>query len=201
MRAPAYRIETARLVLRCWNPEDAPLLEEAVLSSLDHLRPWMPWVQQEPESIDVRRERLRRFRGQFDLNLDFVYGIFSKDETRVIGGTGLHTRQGPEIREIGYWIREDSVNSGYATETAAALTRVAFEVEGVPRVEIRCDTRNTFSARIPQILGFTLEQTIPDGQQNRDLMIWGLRLEDYPVSAAASARIRAFDVIGRDFEL
>ena len=39
-----YRIETERLVLRCYDPEDAPLLKDAVDRSLDHLRPWMPWT-------------------------------------------------------------------------------------------------------------------------------------------------------------
>ena len=41
---PAYRIETKRLVVRCYDPSDAPLLAESVTESLEHLRPWMPWV-------------------------------------------------------------------------------------------------------------------------------------------------------------
>lgn len=40
--APAYRIVTPRLVIRCWNPPDAPLLKAAIDASLDHLRAWMP---------------------------------------------------------------------------------------------------------------------------------------------------------------
>jgi RimJ/RimL family protein N-acetyltransferase len=39
---PPYRIETERMVLRCWDPADAGLLKEAIDASLDHLRPWMP---------------------------------------------------------------------------------------------------------------------------------------------------------------
>ena len=35
--------------MRCWEPRDAPLLKEAVDSSLDHLRPWMPWAHDEPQ--------------------------------------------------------------------------------------------------------------------------------------------------------
>ena len=42
-RPPApYRIETGRLVLRCYEPDDAPLLKEAVDASIEHLLPWMP---------------------------------------------------------------------------------------------------------------------------------------------------------------
>jgi RimJ/RimL family protein N-acetyltransferase len=52
--SPAYRIHTRRLVLRCWQPEDAPLLKAAADSSLDHLRPWMPWAHQEPTNIEAK---------------------------------------------------------------------------------------------------------------------------------------------------
>ena len=81
-------------MLRCYDPEDAPLLKDAVDRSLEHLRPWMPWTPDEPEALDTVYERLRGFRGQFDLDENYVYGIFSPDDSRVLGGTGLHTRLG-----------------------------------------------------------------------------------------------------------
>src|SRR5207253_3151820 len=93
---PAYRVVTARLVLRCWEPSDAPLLMSAVAASREHLARWMPWAAGEPEEVAVKIERLRRFRGDFDLGLDFVYGIFDPSGAQVLGGTGLHTRQGME---------------------------------------------------------------------------------------------------------
>jgi len=45
-----YRIETERLVIRCYEPRDAPLLKEAIDSSLEHLQPWMPWALDEPQT-------------------------------------------------------------------------------------------------------------------------------------------------------
>ena len=54
MTKPAYRIETERTVLRCWQPTDAPLLSVAVEASLEHLREWMPWAAGEPKSLDER---------------------------------------------------------------------------------------------------------------------------------------------------
>jgi RimJ/RimL family protein N-acetyltransferase len=125
---PPYRIETPRLVLRCWEPRDAPLLKDALDSSLEHLRPWMPWARYEPEPLEAKVDLLRRFRGSFDLGQDFVYGIFSREESEVLGGTGLHTRVGDDAFEIGYWIRASRTREGLATEAAAALTRVAFDV-------------------------------------------------------------------------
>lgn len=93
---PAYRICTPRLVIRCWQPAGAPLLQAAITASLEHLLPWMPWAHDEPEDLQTKVERLRRFRGHFDLGQDYVYAILSRDETQVLGGTGLHTRAGAE---------------------------------------------------------------------------------------------------------
>ena len=169
---PPHRIETERLVIRCWDIGDAALLKEAIDSSLDHLRPRMPWARTEPEDLDAKVERLRKWRSEFDAGRDFFYGIFSHDETRVIGGTGLHARQGPGTLEIGYWIRVGSINQGFATEAAAALTRAAFDTDGIRRVEIRCDVDNLDSAAIPRKLGFTLETILK--VEPVDKMVWSM---------------------------
>ncbi len=197
---PAYRVVTPRLVIRCWQPVDAPLLKAAIDSSIEHLRPWMPWAENEPTDLDAKIALLRHWRGQFDLGQDFVYGIFSSDEAEVLGGTGLHTRLGPDAREIGYWVRSDRINQGIATETAAALTRVAFEIDRLDRVEIHCHADNVRSAAVPRKLGFTHEATLRRRKvagKVRDTLVWTLLADEYAASTAARVPIAAFDVVGR----
>jgi RimJ/RimL family protein N-acetyltransferase len=202
---PAYRVVTPRLVLRCWNPADAPLLKAAVDVSIEHLRPWMPWAANEPTDIDAKVALLRSFRGNFDLGQDFVYGVFNRDETAVLGGSGLHTRRSKDALEIGYWIRADAINQGYATEIAAALTRVAVEINRVPRVEIHCVTANVRSAAVPRKLGYhheaTLGQRIHHGDELRDEMVWTLFATEYPGTPSARAEVAAFDALGRELPL
>ena len=200
-RGPAYRVVTERLVLRCWQPTDAPRLKVAIDESLEHLRPWMPWATQEPESVEAKAARLRRMRGQFDLGIDYVYGVLDREERAVLGGTGLHTRVGEGAREIGYWIHVAHTGKGLATELVAALTRVAFEVDAVRRVEIHCDPENARSAAVPRKLGYVHEATLRarsvrvDGTP-RDTMIWTLLAGEYPSSPAASCRVEAYDALG-----
>ena len=55
MIGPAYRIVTPQLVIRCYNPVDASLLERSVSESLEHLLPWMPWAVAEPEPLSAFR--------------------------------------------------------------------------------------------------------------------------------------------------
>jgi RimJ/RimL family protein N-acetyltransferase len=199
---PAYRIHTTRLVIRCWQPADATLLHTALLKNTDHLYPWMAWIKVEPLELQRRIDLLRVWRGNFDHNLNFEYGIFSPDEKLLLGAAGLHTYLGEGVRGIGYWIDKDHNRQGFATETSAAFTRVAFEVDHVTRVEIHCDPKNLASAAVPRKLGFTHEATLhnriedADGKLN-DSMIWTLFREDYPRSPAAKAQIEAFDVVGR----
>lgn len=203
---PAYRIETERTVLRCWQPEDAPLLSAAIEASLEHLQEWMPWAASEPKSLDERAAFLRAMRASFDKDEEFVYGIFNRDESAVIGGTGLHQRDGGNCLEIGYWIHVDYINRGLATEISAALTKVAFAVHRVDWVEIHCDPNNVRSASVPRKLGYTHEATLrrrrttPQGKVE-GTMIWTLFADEYPASPSARAKMRAFDVLGSAMEV
>ncbi len=163
----------------------------------------MPWADHEPQTIEEKVDLLRRFRARYDTGEDFVLAIFDRDETELLGGTGLHRRAGEGTLEIGYWIAAAHEGKGYVTETAAALTRVAFHYHGVVRVEIRCDPKNGRSAAIPERLGYTLEGTLRSNRIERgiprDTMLWSMLATEFETSAAAASTtdIEVFDVLGR----
>jgi RimJ/RimL family protein N-acetyltransferase len=196
-----YRIVTERLVIRCWSPRDAPLLKDAIDSSLESLQRWMPWAHEEPAPVEQKVKLLRRFRGRFDLGQEFVYGIFDADETEVVGGTGLHPRADDASLEIGYWIRDSRVGNGFATEVAAALTKVAIDVCGVDRVDIRVDPDNAASLAIPRRLGFTEEGTLrrrlPTAEGTRaDVTVFSLFHDELEATPSGEATLTAFDAFG-----
>jgi RimJ/RimL family protein N-acetyltransferase len=115
-----------------------------------------------------------------------------------VGGTGLHTRHGDDAFEIGYWIRESRAGEGLATEAGAALTKVAFEVSGVDRVEIRVDPPNERSRSVPRKLGYVEEATLKRRLEPgpRDVVIYSIFADGFPGSPAASAQVEAYDVVG-----
>ena len=204
--AKTYRIESARLIIRCYVPADAGKLLTAVNSSLEHLRPWIPWAQDYPQEIEWTAKFIRQFRGQFDLGQDAVYGIFDPQEQALIGGTGLHNRVGKDAREIGYWINAGHINQGYATEAVCALIRTGFEIEGLARIEIHCDPGNTRSNKIPHKLGFHHEQTIKNSSTDRegrlrDENIWTLTSAQYAATTIRETPIKAYDFLGRPIPL
>ena len=225
--AKTYRIETERLVIRCYEPGDALMLQHAINASLEHLRPWMPWAREEPKGLESKVALIRLFRGQFDLGQDYVFGIFLKGAsavppigpstvtagvpaaafmtgpstaTELIGSTGLHTRLGKDAREIGYWINARHIGQGYATEAVSALMKVGFEIEGLNRIEIHCAPANLRSQRVPEKLGYRLEATLKK-EAAQEVMIWTMTRKDYEGAATArvsEAKVRVFDIAGRE---
>lgn len=181
---PASEIRTARLVIRCKRPSDAPLLKHAVDSSLAHLRQWMPWATHEPSELWEIEARIARFQQEFQTGQDRTYAIFNRDQTEILGGIGLHPTHRADTLELGYWLRADCVGHGFATEATAALAHAAFAELGAKRLEIRCDPRNVRSARIPERLGFRLERILiadtqtPAGEP-RDTMVWAISAEEF----------------------
>jgi RimJ/RimL family protein N-acetyltransferase len=164
----------------------------------------MPWAHQAPQPVEATVELLRTFRGKFDLGQDFVYAMFSPDVAEVVGGTGLHPRVGEGAVEIGYWLRASRVGQGLASESSAALTRVAIEVCGIDRVEIRVDPANEPSLAIPRKLGFVEEGTLrrrlhgPDGTPlQRDAVVFALLREELAGTPVAAVRLDAFDAGGK----
>lgn len=181
MRAhPPARIETARLVLRPLAPDEAELLHDAIVVSLDELKRWMPWAVGEPKPLGETRRYIAESAAAFEAGEDFTYLVLSADESEVVGSTGLHPRCGEGCLEIGYWVRSDRAGRGYATEVTCALTRIGLGLDGVERIVIECDPENRASRRIPERLGYTLVEhrvrdvTGPDGAW-RDTLRYEIR--------------------------
>ena len=145
-------IETPRLLVRRWAVTDVRAIGAAITANIDHLRPWLPWVANEPLRRRERIALIRVWDEGWDAGGDAVYGIFRDGE--IVGGCGLHKRHAPHTLEIGYWVAADQVGNGYATEAARALTDVALAAPGIESVEIRHDRANVASERVPARLGY-----------------------------------------------
>lgn len=148
------RIEGEGVVLLLWQASDAERQHVAIVESAEHLRPWMSWMEHEPQTLDQRRELLARWEEEWAQGGDALYGVFVEES--VAGSCGLHHRLGPHALEIGYWTRASFVRRGLATKVAALLTDAAFERADIARVEIHHDRANVASAGVPRRLGYRL---------------------------------------------
>ncbi len=196
LTAPPRRILTERLLLRPFTPADAPLFKDAIDSSLAHLRVFMEFAWSAPEPLSAVEKRIGEVSRAFEQGVGWTYALLPPDGSELYGGAGLHRRVGPEALEIGYWLRASRLGHGFATEAAAALTRVAFEWCGVVRTELHIDPDNTTSLAIPVRLGYTHDATlrrrlppVRSGEERRDAEIFSLLDDEYPASPSAALAV------------
>jgi RimJ/RimL family protein N-acetyltransferase len=152
------RIETRRLVLRTPRPGDGPIVNEAVLETIEALQRWMAWSVPTP-TVEQSEQWCRKAAADFIARKRLAFLSFSRQEPAAfVGSNAIHAVDWDVPRfEIGYWVRRRQEGQGYVTEAATALARFAFEALGARRVEIRMDDRNERSWRVAERLGFRLE--------------------------------------------
>jgi 5-(carboxyamino)imidazole ribonucleotide synthase len=157
MERPPERIDidTAGVVLRRHQPDDVDALQAVIEESRDHLLVFMPWAAQpRAETASFVAKAAEGWASGESFNYLVTEPGAAGDGERLLGGCGLHRRGQPATIEIGYWLRPDAVGRGVMTAAAGALRDAAFALDGISRVEIRCDVANVRSAAIPRRLGF-----------------------------------------------
>jgi RimJ/RimL family protein N-acetyltransferase len=154
IRTPPESLTVDAITIRRWRADDTASLDEMVRTSVDHLRPWMPWVQNEPLSLAERTAKISRWVNEWDAAEDFAFAI-SDGEGQLLGVCGLHRIAEPDSLEIGYWVRAGRTGEGIATRAVQALAAAAFSMDAVAYVEIHVDAANTASARVAEKVGFT----------------------------------------------
>lgn len=144
---------TERLHIRMPNPGDGTVVHEAILASREELKPWMPFAQKE-QSVEELEANIREAHAQFLKREDLRLHIFHKETGEFIGSSGLHRMNWDVPKfEIGYWIDTRHSGKGYMSEAVQGITDFAFRELKARRVEIRVDSRNTKSRRIPEPAG------------------------------------------------
>jgi len=194
-----YKIETERLIIKCWEPKYAKDLNELIIDSSESLLPWMPFAKAPFPTISEEVNIIRQFRGEYDLNEDYTLGIFDKNKDSVIGSAGLHTRQGKSTLEIGYWIGKQFENTGYATEVSSALIKVAFEISDIERVEINTAADNFRSKNVIKKLDMHFEGVLRRATKDaygvlHDSEKYSIIREEYVVSKHKGNNIKCFSV-------
>ncbi|GIE99909.1 GNAT family N-acetyltransferase [Paractinoplanes rishiriensis] len=156
---PPETIIAGELVLRRWQLVWAGEATAAVRESLPELTPWLPWATAEYDA-DASRAFLETSIEEWAKGTTFNYGIFAPDGA-LAGGIGLITRMGPDVLEIGYWMRTAYAGRGYMTAAVEALTEVALTLPGIERVAIRHDAANAASAAVAIKAGFAEVERVP----------------------------------------
>ena len=133
---------------------------EAIVETLDDLRQWtasLPWALEEP-SVAVSETFCREGAAAYAARHDFPMLLFTKDDGRFIGSSGLHRFNWSVPKfEVGFWCRKSCHGRGFITEAVRAITGFAFSSLGARRVESFPDEENMSSRRVCERAGYRLE--------------------------------------------
>lgn len=154
---PSHHIVVDELIVRAFVRDDARELMEATTESVEHLRPWMPWIAFEPQDVHDKRKLIKEFTDEWTTRTGFPMGIFIAN--RLVGASGFHVRGPEDSLEIGYWVRVGHTQRNIATRVARALVNEAFQHHQVQRAFINHDQANVASGKVPARLGFSIDHT------------------------------------------
>lgn len=136
-------------------PHHAETLYSLTDKNREHLRTWLPWVDQ-TRRVDDSLAFIRSGLEQLSRRDGFHLGIWCADA--LAGVLGVHWIDWANRRtSLGYWLGAGFQGRGLMTRSVAAVLDFLFDEWGLHRVEIRAAVANTRSRAIPERLGFRLE--------------------------------------------
>ena len=135
------------------------------------------------ESLGFQKERPRN---TFDM------AVIADADKRLVGAcsvTVIDTKK--KIAALGYVINRKYWGNGYASESAAALIKFAFEKLGIEKVVATCDALNVGSEKVMQNVGMKQESKLAKHKfikgKYRDELLYGIDKTAWTAHLAANA--------------
>jgi len=151
------QLETSHLILRRNKKEDAKQIHENVRRPED--RPWV-YAIKDSHKLQDSIDWIEKNHEKWESREAFQFAITLKETGEVIGGSGIHSINWDHRRaEVGYLIRRQDRNKGYATEVVKALLDYAFNELKLNKISAKMYAVNEVSAKVVEKCGFKLEGT------------------------------------------
>jgi len=169
MPDPVVPVETERLILRRFMPEDFEAFH-----GYHRLPEVARYLYRNPRTPEQSRAALERFGTlQFEGEGDELVLAVEARETRALLGDVVLKWVSREARqaELGYTFAPEAAGRGYATEAARAMLGLGFGRFRFHRIFARCDALNTGSVNVLRRLGMRQEAHLV--QNDRFNGVWG----------------------------
>lgn len=156
------RLESDRLLFQPYRQGDGAWLHTALdrsrthlADSLDQIRNGMGLDLTDPHEAELF---VRRLSLGWAARRRFVFPYRERGSGSFVGDLWIECSDwGVPLFEIGYFVVEEHLGKGYATEAARAGLRFVFEQLGAAKARVTCDADNVGSYRVAERCGFELE--------------------------------------------
>lgn len=151
---PCHILDTERCRIREITPEDVDALYEIYAGPgiTDYME---DLYENREDEIAYTQDYIRCHYGFYDFGMWIVE---DKQNAAIIGRAGFDMRDESEIPELGFVIRAEYQNKGYATEICSALLVYGKEQLGFDRVGAHVEKENAVSVRLLTGLGFVFDR-------------------------------------------
>ncbi|WP_026462299.1 GNAT family N-acetyltransferase [Adhaeribacter aquaticus] len=175
------KIDTSRLLLRGFVPEDAPLVQklagdkDVAFNALN-----IPY----PFPAESAAVWISTHKKEFAQHKSAIFAIETTSNQEFIGAVGLTTiSEINNTAEMGYWLGKSYWNKGFASEAIAALIIFGFEEYKLNKIFATHLKRNAASGKVLMKNGFQVEgilrQHIKHFGKYEDLVHLGLLRQEY----------------------
>jgi ribosomal-protein-alanine N-acetyltransferase len=171
MTTPGRVLETPRLILRRFTPDDA-----AFAMALVNDPAWIANIgERHVRSLEDARVYLEKGAiAMYEREGFGLYAVVQKNSGTIIGMCGLVKRAGLDDVDIGFAFLPDYRRLGYAVESAEAVRDYATVILGLKRLVAIVSPANQLSIRLLEKLGFRYERpvTLPGDDEEISLYAW-----------------------------
>ena len=151
-------VETERLILRRFTPEDAAD-NYRIYTDPENMR----FMGGPPDSVESEREHIRKHIANYYEQHGFgLWAAVLKENARLIGRCGLLYQQveGTREVEVTYLIDRLYWGRGLATEAAREAVKLGFESYGFRRIVALINPENVASVRVAEKVGMRYERDV-----------------------------------------
>jgi len=179
------QLETERLVLRAWKPEDFEA-HARFMADPDVTR----YLSGDPLSRNDAWRQMATIVGHWVLRGYGFWAVMRKSDSAFIGRAGMWNPEGWPGIEVGWTLGKEFWGRGYATEAAQAALNFAFLTHNLDRVISVIDTRNAASQKVATRLGETRGErfVIEHSGKTFHTEIWSISRADWARSAVKILR-------------
>jgi ribosomal-protein-alanine N-acetyltransferase len=163
-------IETDRLLLRPFTPEDAPALHEAVFGDEEamlYIPPGMPGTLAKTQRV------IDYYNDHWEQQGYGVWAVVHRADGKLIGQCGLNFVPEVQQTEVLYAIHKDYWGQELALEGARTSCRYGFYRKGLTKIMALAAPENTRSLRVIEKLGM---------DYRREIKLWSTKLKMYMVT-------------------
>jgi ribosomal-protein-alanine N-acetyltransferase len=173
-------LETERLILRRFTPEDAEVMFRNLYSNVEAMR-YLPW-----ETHTDIAESTALITGYIDgyLNTDYyAWAIVPKAVSEPIGFIDTSVEDSIDAVKVNYGIGKAWWHQGYTSEALSALFQFFFDDVGANRVYATHDPRNPNSGAVMRKCSMTYEGTLRHTRRRKgeysDRITYAILAEEY----------------------